>query len=185
MNFPISAALLVAGTGCTGKAAALWLPHIQVACDRFEINTRLRVCAFLAQIGHESGHLVYTKELGSDTYLAKYDTGRLAAKLGNTPEADGDGQKYRGYGLIQITGLYNVMRCSLALFGDDRLVKTPELLQLMPAAALSAAWYWASKGLNKLADGDQFTLITEKINGGRNGLAERKSLYRAALKAVV
>lgn len=65
---------------------------------RYEINSVLRAAAFLAQIGHESGELHYVRELGSDTYLSKYDTGTLAARLGNTPEADGDGQKYRGRG---------------------------------------------------------------------------------------
>lgn len=62
------------------------------------IVTRLRMAAFLAQIGHESGQLLYVRELGNDQYLSKYDTGRLAKRLGNTPEADGDGQKYRSRG---------------------------------------------------------------------------------------
>jgi putative chitinase len=82
-----------------------------------QINTPKRQAAFLAQVGHESGQLQYVRELGGEQYLSKYDTGNLAAKLGNTPELDGDGQRYRGRGPIQITGHSNYLRCSLALFG--------------------------------------------------------------------
>lgn len=134
----------------------------------------------LAQVGHESGHLQYTRELGGDSYLSKYDTGTLATRLGNTPEADGDGQKYRGRGLIQITGLTNYRDCSLGLFGDKRLIDTPELLEQPEWAALSAAWFWSTRGLNDLADLEDFAGITRKINGGLNGHAERVELWMRA-----
>lgn len=66
--------------------------------SKYSIITRLRMAAFIAQIGHESGQLQWVRELGSDQYLSKYDTGTLAKRLCNTPEADADGQKYRGTG---------------------------------------------------------------------------------------
>ncbi|MGR2706555.1 MULTISPECIES: glycoside hydrolase family 19 protein [Pseudomonas] len=149
-----------------------------------QINTPQRTAAFLAQVGHESGELRYVRELGSDQYLSKYDTGALAERLGNTPEADGDGAKYRGRGLIQITGRRNYLACSQALFGDDRLLRQPELLEQPQWACESAAWFWQSNGLNELADQDEFTTITRRINGGLNGLEDRLQLC-ARVKAVL
>ena len=133
-----------------------------------------------AQVGHESGQLRYVRELGNEQYLSKYDTGVLAVRLGNTPEADGDGQKYRGRGLIQITGHDNYLRCSLGLFGDERLLALPELLEQPQWASESAAWFWEQNGLNELADRDQFNSITRRINGGLNGLEDRLQLWARA-----
>lgn len=141
---------------------------------------RGRKAAFLAQVGHESGQLQYVREVGGEQYLSKYDTGSLAAKLGNTPAADGDGQRYRGRGLIQVTGHDNYLRCSLALFGDERLLRTPELLELPHWAAESAGWFWPVNGLNALADQNEFNTITRRINGGLNGLQDRLELWERA-----
>ncbi len=140
---------------------------------KYAIITRLRMAAFIAQIGHESGQLRYVRELGGDAYLAKYDTGKLAQCLGNTPEADGDGQKYRGRGLIQVTGYDNYEACSEALFGDSRLLVTPALLEQPVYASMSAGWFWQSRGLNTLADQGDFEKITRRINGGLNGWEDR------------
>jgi len=159
-------------------SAGIFLSSLNAALLRYDISTPKRSAAFLAQIGHESGELRYVRELGSDQYLSKYDTGTLAARLGNTPEADGDGQKFRGRGLIQITGRRNYLACSQALFGDDRLLQQPQW------ACESAAWFWHSNGLNELADKDQFTTITRRINGGLNGLDERLQRWARA-KAVL
>ncbi|UVM54268.1 glycoside hydrolase family 19 protein [Pseudomonas sp. B21-012] len=167
-----------------GKQAGVFVPGLNATMGKYAIITRLRMAAFIAQIGHESGQLRYVRELGGDTYLAKYDTGRLAQRLGNTPEADGDGQKYRGRGLIQVTGRANYQACSEALFGDSRLVNTPELLEQPVYAAMSAGWYWQRAGLNTLADRGDFLAITKKINGGTNGLADREELYERALKVL-
>jgi putative chitinase len=162
------------------QQAGVFISSLNIAMGRFNINTPKRIAAFLAQVGHESGQLQYVRELGSNQYLSKYDTGTLAARLGNTPALDGDGQKYRGRGLIQITGRDNYLQCSLGLFGDDRLVFVPQLLEQPQWAAESAAWFWEQNGLNELADRDQFNSITRRINGGLNGLQDRLQLWARA-----
>lgn len=162
------------------RQAGVFVYALNAAMAHRQIDTPKRQAAFLAQVGHESGQLQYVRELGGDQYLSKYDTGTLAARLGNTPEADGDGQRYRGRGLIQITGHSNYLRCSLALFGDERLLRTPELLELPQWAAESAAWFWWVNGLNLLADKEQFNTITRRINGGLNGLEDRLQLWGRA-----
>lgn len=159
--------------------AQKWAPALTKAMSGGQINSRLRIAAFLAQIGHESGSLVYVKELGGPSYFAKYD-GRK--DLGNTQP--GDGAKFAGRGLIQVTGRANYLTASKALFGDDRLLKTPELLEQPEWAAESAVWFWSSRNLNALADADRFTDLTKRINGGTNGLEDRKARYRQALKVL-
>jgi putative chitinase len=158
--------------------AGVFVSELNTAMAHRQINTPKRQAAFLAQIGHESGQLQYVRELGSDQYLSKYDTGKLAASLGNTSQ--GDGQRYRGRGLIQVTGRANYQKCSQALFGDERLLLTPELLELPQWAAASAAWFWWARELNALADRDDFEGITRKINGGLNGLKDRQELWARA-----
>jgi putative chitinase len=160
--------------------AGVFISALNSAMDGHDINTPKRSAAFLAQVGHESGQLHYVRELGGDQYLSKYDTGTLAARLGNTPALDGDGQKYRGRGLIQVTGRHNYRQCSLGLFGDERLLASPELLEQPQWAAESAAWFWGQNGLNELADRDQFNSITRRINGGLNGLQDRLQLWARA-----
>lgn len=177
---PITAQQLLQITPNAGKNAGVFASALNLAMERYQINTKLRVAAFIAQVGHESGQFRYVRELGGDQYLSKYDTGTLAKRLGNTPEADGDGQKYRGRGLIQITGHDNYLACSKALFGDDRLLLTPELLEQAEWAAKSAAWFWNSRDLNKLADAGDFNGITRRINGGLNGLEDRLHLWNKA-----
>ncbi|PBP76928.1 chitinase [Pseudomonas syringae] len=159
--------------------AGVFVPALNVAMGKYGIVTKLRIAAFLAQIGHESGQLRYVRELGSDEYLDKYDTGRLAERLGNSPEDDDDGQLYRGRGLIQVTGKANYAECGEALGLD--LINHPELLELPQHAAMSAAWFWHQRGLNSLADKGDFLMITKRINGGLNGLSERIALHTKAL----
>jgi putative chitinase len=181
---PITSQQLLQILPSAGKQAGVFASALTLAMDKYQINTRLRMAAFIAQVGHESGQFRYVRELGGDQYLSKYDTGTLAARLGNTPQADGDGQKYRGRGLIQITGRDNYLACSKALFGDDRLLRTPELLEQAEWACKSAAWFWNSRSLNALADKGDFQGITRRVNGGLNGLAEREAFYKAALKVL-
>ena len=162
------------------RQAGVFVSALNAAMTRRQVDSPQRQAMFLAQVGHESGELNFVRELGGDQYLSKYDTGNLAAKLGNTPAADGDGQRYRGRGLIQITGHNNYLRCSLALFGDERLLHLPELLEQPKWAAESAAWFWWMRGLNALADRNEFEAVTRKINGGLNGLQDRLQLWERA-----
>ena len=179
---PISKQQLLRILPNAGQLAGVFVPVLNTAMVRYQIVGTLRQAAFIAQIGHESGQFRYVRELGGEQYLSKYDTGSLAKRLGNTPEADGDGQKYCGRGLIQITGRANYLACGEALGLD--LIKQPELLEKPQHACMSAAWYWATNGLNTLADTCRFDKITRRINGGQNGAADRQELYSRALKVL-
>lgn len=159
--------------------AKIYAPLLSKYSDKYQINTQMRMAHFLAQVLHESACLNYVKELASG---AAYDTGRLAKMLGNTPEADGDGQRYKGRGLIQITGRTNYTECGKGLKLD--LISHPELLEKPEYAVWSACWYWDKYKLNLLADKDQLTNITKKINGGTNGLSNRLALLGKAKKAL-
>ena len=166
--------------GCSEVRAALWAEHIEQACDIFNINTPARVAAFLAQIGHESGRLVYSREIWGPTPAQIRYEGRK--DLGNTQE--GDGKRYMGRGLIQTTGRanYGSTRDGLRKFAKNvpDFVSNPAELEKPEWAAMSAAWYWHSKDLNKLADSGDFKRITIRINGGTNGMADRLSLWEKA-----
>lgn len=157
--------------------AARYLDPLNTAMQRFGIDTPVRAAAFLAQIMHESARLRYVRELASG---AAYE-GR--SDLGNVEP--GDGRYFKGRGLIQITGRANYRACSLALYGDERLIDHPSLLEAPEASALSAAWYWHSRNLNALADAGQFDLITRRINGGLNGAQDRRTLHAVALAALM
>ncbi|WP_310646839.1 glycoside hydrolase family 19 protein [Limnohabitans sp.] len=161
-------------TGASLARAAAWMPHIVAAMAEFEINTPARTSMFLAQIGHESGGLVYTTELWGPTPAQRGYEGRK--DLGNTQP--GDGLKYRGRGLIQITGRINYDHVGQAFLLD--LLQNPSLLSAPALAARSAAWYWKEHGLNELADAGDFEHITRRINGGLNGYKERMALLDAA-----
>lgn len=165
--------------GCKLERAALWAPHLTAAMDAYEINSVPRQTAFLAQVGHESGRLRYVREIWNPAqcpWQARYE-GR--ADLGNTQP--GDGQRFMGRGLIQITGRANYDACGNAIGLD--LLTTPELLETPKYAALSAGWFWDWKRLNALADLGDFERITRRINGGLNGLDDRIALYSAAQAA--
>ena len=180
----LTAQQLQAATGCTPERAARWLPHIERACQLYDINTPKRLAAFLAQIGHESGRLRYAREIwGPTPAQARYE-GR--ADLGN--RQPGDGKRFLGRGLIQITGRFNyrAVTAGMLLVRRDApdFERTPEQLEQPEWAARSAAWYWHSRNLSKLADAGQFETITRRINGGLNGQEERVALYGAALDAL-
>ena len=149
--------------------------------DEYNINTPLRLAHFLAQVGHETLDFIYYRELASGE---AYDTGTLAIRLGNTPQAEGDGQKYKGRGCIQITGRANYLEVSMFIFNDKRLLDHPELLELPQYGVLAACWFWTKHNLNSWADADNCERISRIINGGTNGLADRKTRLLTAKKAL-
>ena len=118
-----------------GRQAGVFVPVLNVAMGKYGIVNRLRIAAFIAQIGHESGQLRYVREIWGPTVAQVGYEGR--ADLGNTVK--GDGSKYRGRGLIQITGRANYATCGEALGLD--LISTPELLEQPQHATMSAAWF--------------------------------------------
>ncbi|WP_421555743.1 glycoside hydrolase family 19 protein [Pseudomonas kitaguniensis] len=158
-----------------GRQAGVFVSALNAAMNRYAVVGTARASAFIAQIGHESGQLHYVREIWGPTAQQLGYEGR--EDLGNTVK--GDGSKYRGRGLIQITGRANYAACGESLGLD--LINHPELLEQPQHAAMSAAWFWSTRGLNTIADEGEFVKITRRINGGINGLADRRSLYDKAL----
>ncbi len=137
-------------------------------------DTPIREAAFIAQVAHESGSFRYTQEIASgQAYEGRAD-------LGNTNP--GDGVRFKGRGYIQITGRANYAKCGEALSLD--LLKHPELLEEVPNACKSAAWFWYVHGLNQLADSGDFVGVTRRINGGTNGYPDRLGFYERAQKVL-
>ncbi len=152
----------------------IYLPFFNKYADQYQVNNNLRIAAFLAQIGHESGQLKYVEELASgQSYEGRKDLGNIFT---------GDGVKYKGRGLIQITGRANYSEISKD-FGID-FVSDPKKLSQPEWAVRSAFWFWQKKGLNALADLKDLEGITKKINGGLNGQSDRLSLYNKALEVL-
>lgn len=150
----------------------LYAPILTTEMAAGGINTQLRICHFLAQVLHESGSLNYVRELASGkAYEGRKDLGNIIK---------GDGVKFKGRGLIQITGRANYQTLS-GLWGIDLLDK-PELLEQPLYAVKSAIWFWNSRCLNKFADTDNIRDIALRINGGFNGLADRMQFLDRAKK---
>jgi len=186
--------------GIEGK----WLEPLLETFEKYDISTFKRQAYFLGQCMHESGGFKQLKE--NLNYSAKglmatwpsrfpdMDTAEkfernpekiankvYAGRMGNTE--DGDGAKYIGRGLIQLTGKENYANCGNAIGVD--LVANPDLLSTPKYAALSAGWFWNRKGLNALADADDIDTITKRINGGLIGLADRKAKIEMVSKYLV
>lgn len=149
--------------------------YLNKYAEEFDIDNAARWAHYLAQIAHESAEMRYTKELASGV---AYDTGRLAKRLGNTPEADGDGQRYKGRGLIQLTGRANY-EAYKKYCGFD-IIKDPDLLAQPVGAIRSSMWFWRTNGLNQLADAGLFREITKKVNGGYNHIEKRHEYFLRA-----
>lgn len=137
------------------------------AMVKFNITTTKRATMFIAQIAHESGGFRYREEIASG---AAYEGRR---DLGNTQP--GDGRRFKGRTYIQITGRSNYAQVSNAL--KVNFLKNPALLASPKYAAYGAAWWWSTHGCNQLADSGDFIAVTRRINGGTNGLADRKRYY--------
>lgn len=146
-------------------------PHLVKTMEEFQITTPKRMAAFIAQLAHESGQFVYVEEIASGkAYEGRKDLGNTVA---------GDGVKYKGRGLIQITGRDNYAKIQIDL--GIKCLDTPALLTLPQNACRTAGWFWDKKRLNDLADKGDFTTITKRINGGLNGQADRLKYYQVAL----
>lgn len=177
------------------EKAQLYIPSITTVLPKFSIDTPLRKAHFLAQVAHESGGLQFTQEnlnysaQGLRSVFGKYFptieiansyarkpekiANRVYAnRMGNGSEASGDGWKYRGRGLIQLTGKENYQKFSQENGVD--CVKNPDLLLQPEMALTSACWFWKKRNLNEFADKDDIIMITKRINGGTNGLNDRQ-----------
>jgi len=142
--------------------------------DEYEISNELRVCHFLAQAAHESAHFMTLEEYASgDEYEGRSD-------LGNTQP--GDGQRYKGRGIFQLTGRANYVtygnKLGVDLVNDPPLAATPEI------SVRTAMEYWKTRGLNAFADANDIITITRRINGGTNGLDDRRS-YLAKIQRIL
>lgn len=209
---PLTAEQVQRATGSTLENAELYLPFLQGACKAFDITSPKRLAGFLSQIGHESTGMAQLEEslnYSPERLLAVFGPGRISEadaqqygrrkgqpanqemianivyggiwgrkNLGN--EYAGDGWRFRGRGLKQLTGRFNYMQCGDAI--GESLTIWPERLLTPVNAALSAAWFWQSRGCNELADAGDVETMTRRINGGHNGLVERTALWNVGLQ---
>ena len=181
-----------------GNLANVWADHLQNAADKYQINTPKRVAMFLAQVLHESGNLsrveenlnytasrlvaVFPKYFRTleyaETVVGKPDAIArrvYGGRMGNDDAPSNDGYSYRGRGLIQLTGKANYKAASDALGVD--FVDHPGLLCEPSYAASVAGWFFSAHGCNQFADHDDVVGCTKAINGGTNGLEDRKKLW--------
>ncbi|UAA37909.1 glycoside hydrolase family 19 protein [Paraneptunicella aestuarii] len=195
--FPISADDLKAMIpNASEENLAKYLPALNDVLPQFSIDTPLRVAHFIAQVAHESGALrhsvenlnysaaalrsVFGKYFTTDEMAQEYhrQPERIANvvyanRMGNGDSESGEGWKYRGRGLIQLTGKDNYHSCSQKIGLD--LIANPDLVSDDPKVSVSVAcWYWNSRNLNEVADNDDVLTVTKKINGGTHGLDDRK-----------
>jgi len=200
----LNAQIVAASCGSTVLRASTWTAPLQSACDRYSINTPLRIAAFLANVGVESARLTAVVENlnysanGLLSTFPKYFNAVQAAqyehqpqrianrvyasRYGNGDEASGDGFRFRGRALLQITFADNYASCGKAIALP--LDSYPELLEQPCNAALAAGWFWDSRDLNKLADAGNFSGVCRGVNGGLTAYSERLALYAAGKKAL-
>jgi putative chitinase len=182
--------------GIEGK----WLEPLQETFEKYQINTPKRQACFIGQCMHESGgfkflkeNLNYSAKALMATWPSRFPDMDMAEKYERQPEKiankvysgrmgnteDGDGAKFIGRGLIQLTGKDNYKAFGEAI-GED-LVANPQLVEQPRYAALSAGWFWNKRGLNALADDMDITTLTVRINGGKIGIEDRIAKINKAL----
>jgi putative chitinase len=190
---------------CPEERLQHFVGPLNAACDAAEINTRARVAAFLAQAAHESSQLRILEEnlnysaegllktfRFDETSAAEYArkperiaNRAYANKIGNGDEASGDGWRYRGRGIFQLTGRDNYRACSIAVCGDaDTLLINPEFVADPDYACASAGWYWAERNLNRWADIGDFETLTAHVNHAKLGLVDRVAYWKRGLEAM-
>lgn len=196
----ITAELLQEAFDLEDNTAEKYIDALNAAMDEFEINTSQRRAMFLAQCCHESGHFravsenlnykadslsrvfpKYFRDVDPNDYAKqpeKIANRVYGGRMGNGDEESGDGYRFRGRGLIQLTGKSNYIACSEDLEVD--LIENPDYLITPEGAARSAAWFWSANDLNKYADSDDIVGCTKRVNGGTIGLEERTELYDEA-----
>jgi putative chitinase len=188
---PISSSSVAKNLSMAVDTLAIWkkaVPSVNVAllkevdfylkkhADKYGVNTAARLAAFMSQAMHETDNLRGIEEYASGAaYEGRKD-------LGNTYK--GDGIKFKGRGLLHITGRANYTALSKYLFGDTRLLNNPRLLAQPEYAVLAGLWFWKTKNLNRFADRNDFTGLTRIINGGTNGLADRLMKWDAIKMAI-
>ncbi len=179
-----------------------WLEPLNKTFEKYEINTPTRQAAFIGQCGHESANfktleenLNYSAKGLMATWPSRFPTIEIATQFERNPEKiankvyggradlgnteDGDGWRFHGRGLIQLTGRSNYTVCGLAL--DKPFAELPELVLEPENAVLSAGWFWNKRGLNALADTEDWTTMTRRINGGTIGLQDRINKIHKAM----
>ena len=185
-----------------------WYPTIAATLPEYQITTVERVAMWLAQMGHESGDFralsenlnyganglmgtwpKYFPAAGTANRYARQPeliaNRAYANRMGNGPESSGDGWKYRGRGILQITGKSNYLQCSQTLYGDANiLLESPDLLSEVDGAVRSACWFWNNHNLNAYSDARDVVTVTKKINGGTNGLDDRTRRWNHNLQVL-
>jgi putative chitinase len=206
----LTTSIIAASCGAAILRSSQWVQPLQAACDKYQINTPLRVAAFLATYGIESARLTALTEnlnYSAEGLLAtfpKYFTAEQAQQYahkppmianrayanrnGNGDEASGDGWLFRGRAM-GITGRRNYLLCGIGIELD--LTTTPALLEQPSDAAMASAWYWYNRNLNALADAGNFLGLSRAVNLGSstakampNSYSERLALYTAAKTAL-
>jgi putative chitinase len=179
-----------------------WYSALERCLPDYDINTPPRVASFLAQCAHESGNFKFLKEnlnykaaslrrvfpkyFPDDAIAAQYAGKQemianrvYGGRMGNGPEATGDGWKYCGRGLIQLTGKQNYQNFADSI--ETPVEDIPEYLATFEGAVQSACWFWESNNLNQFADKGDIITMTKRINGGTIGLEDRIKHYNHAL----
>ena len=183
-----------------------WVDPLNETFARFDISTPARQASFIGQAGHESGNftklqegLSYSAERLMVIWPKRFPTLEIAQKyarnekalannvyanrMGNRDEASGDGFRFSGKGLFQLTGHANFYHAGKAL-GEDFVMK-PELVKTPRFAALTAGWFWDTHKLNQYADARDYVTMTKKINGATIGLADRQKHIAHALEVII